>query len=160
MLRVVEGGYLCDQCHRQVSGSTPGQSYGHFSGKAHYGSINPESRSMMSATSSGEDIDEESRTCVSCHEDVTVTVPGFNETGAVKAARWSKMKDHPIGMDYSRVAMRDFTEYHYPPREAERIRMFDGKVGCGSCHSIYSGVEKLLVVHNDRSYLCRQCHNR
>lgn len=160
MLLVPFGDELCARCHARMPQTGRGGSHWSFGDKAHLGSINPQSiREDEMARLDGE-IDQESHTCLGCHEEVTVTVPGYNETSAEKAARWRKMKDHPIGMDYSRIAMETYTEYNYPPGNADRIRMFDGKVGCGSCHSVYSGIEKLLVVRNDRSFLCRQCHNR
>lgn len=74
------------------------------------------------------------------------------------AARRRKMRDHPIGMDYSRVALQKASRYRYPLMN-HRIRLFDGRVGCGSCHSLYSNERKFLVQHNYRGALCRECHD-
>lgn len=40
-----------------------------------------------------------------------------------------------------------------------RIRLFDGKMQCNSCHSAYAGNEKLLVMSNIQGQLCRSCHD-
>ncbi|MHC4317018.1 MAG: cytochrome c3 family protein [Planctomycetota bacterium] len=39
-----------------------------------------------------------------------------------------------------------------------RIRLFDNRVGCGSCHSPFADDEALLVMSNLRSRLCLSCH--
>jgi len=41
----------------------------------------------------------------------------------------------------------------------ERIRLFDSRVGCGTCHSLYSKRAALLVMSNSRSNLCLSCHD-
>jgi len=33
-----------------------------------------------------------------------------------------------------------------------------GRIGCGSCHSVYSGVEKMLSLEPTRGGLCLSCH--
>jgi predicted CXXCH cytochrome family protein len=39
-----------------------------------------------------------------------------------------------------------------------RVRLFDRRVGCGSCHSPYAEGRALLVMSNVRSRLCLSCH--
>ncbi len=39
-----------------------------------------------------------------------------------------------------------------------RIRLFDGKVQCLSCHSPFSDHSKMLVMDNRSQQLCRACH--
>jgi predicted CXXCH cytochrome family protein len=39
-----------------------------------------------------------------------------------------------------------------------RIWLFEGRVGCGSCHSPFAGGEALLVMSNVGSRLCLSCH--
>jgi predicted CXXCH cytochrome family protein len=160
MLRMPDGADLCSSCHLQMAGmGQQGQSHWRFSNRAHLGSINAQSNSAQVNTYNIGSIDSESRSCLSCHEDITVTIPGYNETPTQKRARRAKMGDHPIGMDYSRIAMRKMGKYNYPLTNAGQIRFFDGKVGCGSCHSLYSRERKYLVQSNFRSALCFECHN-
>ncbi|MHC4293642.1 MAG: cytochrome c3 family protein [Planctomycetota bacterium] len=40
----------------------------------------------------------------------------------------------------------------------QRIRLFNDRVGCGSCHSLYAQTEKNLVDRYEMGVLCRQCH--
>ncbi len=40
----------------------------------------------------------------------------------------------------------------------ERLRLFDGKVGCGTCHDMYSSEPKKLTVSDSGSNLCILCH--
>ena len=159
MLHVPYGDQACASCHMQIAGAGQRQSHWRFSSRAHLGSINPESRLEKRKMYSIGGVDSESRTCLSCHEEITVTIPGYNDSPGQKRARWAQMSDHPIGMDYSRVAMRKMGKYNYPLTNADQIRLFDGKVGCGSCHSMYSAKENFLVQDNFRSALCFECHN-
>ena len=39
-----------------------------------------------------------------------------------------------------------------------RLRFFNGKVGCGSCHDPYSTIHKKLVMSDENSKLCFSCH--
>jgi predicted CXXCH cytochrome family protein len=41
-----------------------------------------------------------------------------------------------------------------------QIRLFDGRLGCGSCHSLYSQQQKKLVMSNQNGKLCIKCHNK
>jgi len=159
-LRIPDSIDLCASCHNQMTGTMRQQSHWTFSTRAHLASIKPQSTSHKQAEQSIDGIDAESRTCLSCHEDVTVTIPALYETPAEKSARWAQMADHPIGMDYQRVALRKGSYLRFPLTNPEQIRMFDGKVGCGSCHSPYADQHANLVQDNSRSELCRRCHNR
>jgi predicted CXXCH cytochrome family protein len=67
--------------------------------------------------------------------------------------------EHPIGVLYgpkrspgAEVRLLDRS------RLDPTIRLFDRSIGCGSCHSVYSGSERLLVKPNTRSALCLSCH--
>ena len=71
------------------------------------------------------------------------------------------MASHPIGMDYRYTALNKSQFYFYPSRDQKRIRLFNGKLGCGSCHSLYAQTKNNLVAgfDNDNSELCLKCHN-
>ena len=42
----------------------------------------------------------------------------------------------------------------------QMIRLYSGRLGCGTCHSVYSKHAKHLVMDNRGSRLCIACHNR
>jgi predicted CXXCH cytochrome family protein len=148
---------FCASCHTKTRTSRSRQSHWRFSMRAHLSPIKPGRPSTVLGKSGT--IDDESRTCLGCHDQITVTIPSERETTAQKKLRWRKMRNHPIGMDYSNVALTKSRRYKYPLIN-DQIRLFDGRMGCGSCHSPYSNESKLLVQENSSSALCRQCHGR
>jgi predicted CXXCH cytochrome family protein len=152
-----QGLQFCASCHAKMNTTFQQDSHWQFSASAHLGLINPSQLSTPARQRIG-GIDTESYMCLSCHDEVTVTIPLERETRQQKVSRWRNMRDHPIGMDYSRVALLKSRQYRYPLLN-DRIRLFDGRMGCGSCHSIYSDEKKFLVQSNYRSALCRQCHD-
>jgi predicted CXXCH cytochrome family protein len=40
----------------------------------------------------------------------------------------------------------------------KEVKLYEGKIGCGSCHNIYSKEKYMLVISNDSSVLCLECH--
>ena len=151
----------CETCHSRISGSLRKQSHWKFSQKAHLVALVPGSTDNKSEFDfSGSNIDGESSTCLSCHDEVTVTIPAMNETRQEKGRRFRSMTDHPIGMDFNYMLSRNSMYFNSLRGLEGRIRMFDGKVGCGSCHSLYSDLDAKLVVENEESQLCHTCHNR
>lgn len=155
MLRqAAAGASLCAQCHDPLDRTGPGahaaglvRAHLHWPGKAPAG--------LAGARSA---LDVESTACMSCHDG----------TIAADAGAWilrprpgaMPMQDHPVGVVYGRVrpASSEFGPLVDASRLDHRIRLFDGVVGCGSCHSVYSPREHLLVKSNLRSDLCLSCH--
>jgi predicted CXXCH cytochrome family protein len=157
-LRRPSGMQFCAECHLKMGGSRSQQSHWQFSARAHLGSAETQTQQMQEFEPLTHQIDTESRACLSCHDDITVTIPSHNETIGRKRARWKRMSDHPIGMNYEHVAARQIRRYILPLAD-HRLRLFSGKVGCGSCHSPYSPLDKNLIMRNQKSALCRQCHD-
>ncbi len=149
---------LCAACHTAGAEVFSGNSHWRFLGRAHLGPINNRSASREERVAIGR-VDLESRMCLSCHDDLTVTVPTDNETPRQRKQRRRNSSNHPIGMSYESAALRRPGRYHYPLMDP-RIRLFDGRMGCGSCHNPYSSVNKMLVIPNSKSELCRKCHIR
>lgn len=95
-------------------------------------------------------LDLQSRSCLGCHDGTVATSVGAEV--ADPSGRHSK--GHPVGVRYGRAG-RGLA----PASMLDaRIRLFDGNVGCGSCHSPYSREPSLLVMSNDRSAMCLSCH--
>lgn len=152
MLRVSEGENLCRKCHMGADRS-PAAMHGFGLGQAHLSS--PARYGSFSARSRG--IDNETMTCMTCHDG---TLASEGDSGRHFG---DSFKDHPVGVPYSdsRLARGQ------PPSDVPlvpvaglnpKIRLFDGQVGCGSCHSPYSKEKHLLVMSNYGSKLCLSCH--
>jgi predicted CXXCH cytochrome family protein len=157
MLHVpAQKGGFCAQCHTKMGGSSKTQSHWQFSDHAHLGKIKPQEEgvSTVSLEQPAEIIDSESRACLSCHDSISISP----DTSGSAFGGQSATSDHPIGMSYQRASFEKPGRY-FPLINNPQIRLFDGRVGCGSCHSLYSRQEKKLVVRNDRGNLCVKCHN-
>jgi len=157
MLHVPNEENFCARCHLKMSGNARIRSHWQFSTSAHLGPINPNKRHLSNLETVGNmDLDKESHACLSCHD--TISAP-------VQSASWSNsqrqesMSDHPIGMSYQEVSMQRVNRY-FPLFNSPQIRLFDGRVGCGSCHSLYSQQQKKLVMSNQNGQLCVRCHNK
>jgi len=141
---------LCAKCH--VASDT-GRAAAHGSGldRAHYGSASVD-RSDRSGT-----LDAESRACVTCHDGSAAGEAGLR--GAI-AMPSDLGREHPVGVRFASAhgGAWDGPRLH-PARALDpRIRLFNGALGCGSCHSPYSREPRLLVVNNSKSALCLSCH--
>ena len=158
-LRRDSGRDLCASCH-QASGNSPRKrAHWQFTTKAHLDA----GKEQFTSQNYGEligGIDPESYTCLGCHDNISATIPGENESSTEKMRRRSDMADHPIGMAYEKKASRNYREFKMPLTINARIRFFNGRVGCGSCHNLYNSKKNNLAVPYVGGNLCRQCHTR
>jgi hypothetical protein len=138
---------FCAKCHMKLGGTLVQQSHWRFSGKAHLVSMSRQTEYSDSAEFIG-GLDTESRTCLSCHTDISGVMGLENKT------------DHPIGMNYSNIAKQNTKDFKYPLNYDTGIRLFDGQMGCGSCHSLYNRTPNNLVARYERGILCKICHNK
>lgn len=151
---------LCAACHTTIGGGFRVISHWQFSNRAHLETINPNKAGAEKPAQFLGQLDRETKNCLSCHDNIRVTIPSLNESESQKRARWGTMTDHPVGVDYSDFALQKSNMFFYPRRNPDRVRLFDGKVGCGSCHSMYAKDEKYLNETFDKGRICLQCHNR
>lgn len=145
-------GALCTECHQS---SESNRIQGHATGlrRAHL-----EKRSKKSAPASRPSLDSESQICLQCHDGTTAPDTVAHAEGRTLTEPGS---DHPVGVAYdaSRARERGLeASLVNEGKLSSRIRLFDGTVGCGSCHSVYSGTKDLLVMSNFKSGLCLACH--
>lgn len=112
-------------------------------------------------------LDRASIECLGCHDasiasDVTFKICSEPDC------------DHPIGVDYMTLASSNhglISPFSLPPS----IKLVDGSIGCGTCHTpyrnnsvhnVYSSLRSLypqiadpmLVMDNRKSELCFACH--
>jgi hypothetical protein len=150
---------LCQSCHLKMNSSSAESSHWVFSARAHLD--RPQKRSAINLTQndSVDWIDRESYNCLSCHDDVTVTIPGKTESFANDPLQGGQMQNHPIGMDYRSTSLFKSNFRLLGETNAHGIRLFDERVGCGSCHSLYAQTPFHLVADHKDSTLCRSCHD-
>lgn len=91
-------------------------------------------------------LDTESRACLACHDGASAQGIGHS---------------HPLGVKHDPMRYaRDGggRRLAWAGSLDRRIRLFDGHIGCGSCHNPYSPERKLMAVANDHGQLCINCH--
>lgn len=106
-----------------------------------------------SVVGSGSGLDGVSQKCISCHDGTTDTL----QANYCVIGQQGACAGHIIGIDYQGAATGN------PGLETApdpRIALHEGKIGCASCHDIYSGGAKLLVLDNSGSALCVACHKK
>ncbi len=101
-------------------------------------------------------LDDYTLQCIECHDRF------INRTSlSAGSGKWkhSSFKlNHPVGIIYQNFAVKNQAAYNALTTLPEEIRLFNGKIGCGTCHNVYSKEKFMLVTNNYQSRLCRQCH--
>lgn len=141
----VRGRAFCSLCHNE---EILGEKWGHQTAipYAHpYG--------KLIETAGGSLLDEFSAECLSCHDGTISKEPQVQ----VKGGLWQHGigMSHPIGVDYPRSE-----DFAYPESLPKDVRLFNGKIGCLSCHEIYTKEKNMLVMDNRGSRLCLTCHKK
>lgn len=150
---------LCSSCHKgsldRLQGDTP-ESHGVAMGRAHF-----EQPAYHLAATPGR-FDRETLECLSCHDGSSASHSGVREVSGKRrggATSLSIQSMHPIGVRYEWTPKGRMAPQYKPVSSLpDRVRLFDGKVGCGSCHSIYSKEEQMMAVDPRRGKLCLSCH--
>lgn len=112
--------------------------------------------STAMASASPVEIDALSLQCMSCHDSQT-------DSAGVRVGRTGIMRhssgaaNHPIGIRYPLFSSTNALR----PRNMlpKVIVLPDGKISCVSCHEVYKQEHGKLVMSNQGSALCLQCHN-
>jgi len=109
-------------------------------------------------TNLNEPLDRESQDCLSCHDGGFARMQNVNIGVGIWKHGSGSAGSHPVGVDYQQA----FRKGRYRAMGAlnKRIRFFNGKLGCGSCHSLYSQLPRKLIMDNRGSALCLECHNK
>lgn len=103
-------------------------------------------------------LDRISMECVECHEGSVGIVTNYRVSGEEALTYAGRSMSHPIGMNYQLSAMNN-DKLHPIESLSAMVTLIDGKVGCCSCHNQYSHELTMLVMSNEGSSLCFQCHN-
>lgn len=147
---------LCAGCHDRAARRL-GDLHALALGRAHIAERVGPGRATGSFSARRGDLDRESESCLACHDGAVASLPGIRMGRQGSPASRMLGGRHPIGVVQQPRGVGDtLVPAHLLDR---RIRLFDGRVGCGSCHTLYAGEEALLVMSNQGSALCLSCHD-
>ena len=143
------GRLFCFSCHEGTFESHRGIDH-----QAHSESTASESGSQ--GIGSMTSVDKVSRECMGCHDS---TLGGAASTNISEVWSHGSGGSHPIGIDYMRALVKSKGSLVPPSRMNRSVKLFEGKVGCGSCHNIFSKENSYLTVKQGRrGKLCLSCH--
>jgi predicted CXXCH cytochrome family protein len=153
--RPVRGRAFCASCHSQEI--LDGGGHQLVLAEAHF-------RSRYISTGVGQELDETSKNCISCHDGSfgsSVPVTGVWQHSSNYGAAGTKLgSKHPIGIDYEEARLKHGRKSDLRPLSMvdQRLQLYNGRLGCGTCHDPYSQRENDLVMGNEHSALCFGCH--
>lgn len=101
-------------------------------------------------------LDPYSVECLSCHDGVISKTESF-EISAGDFQHGIGLS-HPVGVEYPLMSPKN--DFIAPDALGGEVRLFDGKVGCLSCHTPYGKEKGFLVRDNRGSALCLSCHRK
>jgi len=150
--RPVTGIEFCSVCHEEKPGEI---SHSKALGLAHGAT------KYIPASRSSGSLDSLSVECISCHD--SSISKGDSLLGAgfwMHSNELAKhLGGHPIGVRYDEAEAKDPKGYK-PKGSLSPLKLFSGKLGCGSCHDPYTSRKNKLIMSNEGSKLCFKCHNR
>lgn len=137
-----KGEFYCAACHRS-------------DGKGHvvFENIHRDSYRLSAANSS---LDPYTLQCVECHDRYIDRTFGSDTAG--NRSRFNRRSNHPVGVSLARISTRNPQKFNHPGSLPPNIRLYNGKIGCGTCHNAFSKERSMLVMNNWRSRLCLKCH--
>lgn len=145
----VDGTGLCMSCHQ----GTPALSRGIHATATKLAHLQGDSHASRGHGGTG--LDSESKSCMECHDGTL-----GSDAGAHRSGLSSDNTEHPIGVAMRFGGRTRESDFKLSRRVDDRIRLFEGMVGCGSCHSPYSRESAQLVINNRGSALCLNCHTQ
>ncbi len=136
--RSIADSFYCITCHNNDKREHTA------AGKAHF-NLNT---SLMNMS-----IDMMSKLCIECHNRKISESKTYFGLG-----RCDSKVNHPVGISYTINNSRKTGEFRPETALHNNVNLYNGKMGCGTCHNIYSQFRYLLVIDNDKSRLCLECH--
>jgi len=112
-----------------------------------------------SGSKGGARLDQMSIKCLSCHDSIVGSAAMVQNQDMLRS-RHSNVTGltHPVGVSYAEAKRKYKGAYRDIAALPPQIKFFEGMVGCGTCHSPYSGAHAQLVMDNYGSNLCLTCH--
>ena len=96
--------------------------------------------------------------CMTCHGDKSDATGGQINIDSFNVARHSSgSMNHPVGVDYIKASA--FGGYQPITKLSPKILLPGGQISCISCHESYSDQHGRVVLPQQGSNLCFQCHD-
>lgn len=147
----VAGKNPCDSCHGGEYSNAHMQTHRPSMDRAH-------GYADFKVVDFGIDLDPLTFMCLGCHDR-----PDYPERTEPGSELWrhgnNTFVPHVVGVDYDELAW-DNRNLRLADRD-ESLPLFDGKIGCGTCHDPYrpgGGLQLRLKDGEDKSMLCMGCH--
>jgi predicted CXXCH cytochrome family protein len=137
------GAFFCEACHHRIDRK----------GHVVYENIHRDSYRLSTINSS---LDLYTLQCVECHDRYLDRSFGFDAAG--NRGGFNRRSNHPVGVSLVQFAARNPLKFNLPDALPQNIRLFNGKIGCGTCHNAFSKEKNMLVMNNWKSRLCLKCH--
>jgi len=137
------GTFFCTACHHRI------EEKGHLV----FETIHRDSYRLSARNSS---LDMYTLQCVECHD--RYLDRSFGAGATRKRSRFNKRLNHPVGVSLAQISARNPLKFNHPDALPRNVRLFNGKIGCGTCHNAFSKEKSMLVMNNWRSRLCLKCH--
>ncbi|MDA8241706.1 MAG: cytochrome c3 family protein [Nitrospiraceae bacterium] len=142
--RASAGREFCVACHEVGS---QGSRHVEIVASAHIGN-------RYTVTDASALLDPMSLDCIGCHDGTLAKLTNYK----IGLGVWDHNQgSHPIGVDYRECRMKS-GQLRPLSRVSRRLRLFNGKIGCGTCHDIYSKNPAMLTMTNEGSRMCLSCH--
>ena len=141
--RSARGTFFCAACHRRIDEK----------GHVVFENIHRDSYRLSARNSS---LDTYTLQCVECHDRYLDRTFDYDATG--KSRSFNRRSNHPVGVSLAQISARNPHKFNHPDTLPQNVRLFNGKIGCGTCHNAFSKEKFMLVMNNWRSQLCLKCH--
>jgi predicted CXXCH cytochrome family protein len=144
--RAAAGREFCVACHEVGSGKSR---YMEVVAAAHIGN-------RYKVTEASALLDPMSLDCIGCHDGSLGKVAEYRIGQGV----WDHNQgSHPVGVDYREGRMKR-GQLRPLSSVSRKLRLFNGKIGCGTCHDLYSRNPAMLAMSNEGSRMCLSCHDK
>jgi predicted CXXCH cytochrome family protein len=95
--------------------------------------------------------------CVECHERY---MDDYFASSLTESRNSRSRVNHPVGRSLTGIAGKYPDKFNQVSSLSSKVRLFGGKIGGGTCHNAFSKEKFMLVIRNDRSELCFECHKK
>jgi len=141
--RPIRGILFCSSCHK-------------IDERRHivFGNVH---KGVYEETDSNTRIDQMTLECIECH-DRQMTQEQSQKLGAGRWTHFGQEFNHPIGAVYKDFANKYMNKFRPEMTLRKEVKLFNGKIGCGTCHNVYSKEKGMLIMSNLGGNLCTECH--